>query len=165
MKPQDIVVLLKIFSEEKGLWTQVSLANALFISQSEISESISRSKYAKLLFADGKRVAKKPLLDLIVYGVPYFYPQQPGQVLRGVATSHSAFPLNEHIMSNEHYVWPYAKGKMRGHSIQPLYPSVVQAVQRDAKLYELLTLVDAMRVGKTRERNLAAELLSNWLHD
>lgn len=160
MKPQDIVVLLKLLSEENQSWNQISLAKSLFMSQSEISESLSRSKYARLLFDKGKKVAKKPLLELLQFGVPYIYPQQPGPVVRGIPTAHSASPLVDHIQSDEHYVWPSAKGHMRGHSIQPLFGSVVQAVESDSRLYELLALVDALRAGRARERNLAIELLN-----
>lgn len=165
MKPQDIVIILKIALHENKPWKQLSLANSLFISQSEISESIYRSKYARLLVNQGKQVNRRALLDLLQFGVPYVFPQQPGEVVRGVPTSHSAAPLSEHIMSNEHYVWPYAKGQLRGHSIQPLFPTVVQAVQVDPELHELLALVDALRVGRARERNLSIEILNQRLGD
>ena len=41
----------------------------------------------------------------------------------------------------------------------PLYKSVPQAARRDSRLYELLALVDAIRSGQGRARDLAvAEL-------
>ncbi len=159
MRPQDVVVLLKIGLEHNNPWTQVSLAESLFLSQSEISESISRSLYARLLFDKGKQLMRNGLMDFIQYGLPYVFPQQPGKIQRGVPTAHSAPPLNEEIVSDEHYIWPSAKGTVRGHSIQPLYPSLVQAVQLDSQLHELLALVDALRVGRARERELAIEIL------
>ena len=45
----------------------------------------------------------------------------------------------------------------------PLYPTVIQVIQSDASMYELLALVDAVRVGRARERNLAMELLRERL--
>ena len=165
MKPQDLVVILKIALQENDSWTQLALANSLFISQSEISESIYRSKYAGLLVNQGKLVNRQALLNLLQFGVPYVFPQQPGNVVRGVPTAHSSAPLSEHIISNEHYVWPYAKGELRGHSIQPLFPTVVQAVQVDPELHQLLSLVDALRVGRARERDLAVEFLKQQLGD
>jgi hypothetical protein len=69
-----------------------------------------------------------------------------------MATAHSAAPLNDAIHSSEHYVWPTGKGNLRGHSIVPLYPSAIEAAQNDRKLYELLALVDALRVGRAREK-------------
>lgn len=163
MRPQDVVVLLKINLEVVDTWTQTYLAQSLCLSQSEISESIARSTYARLLFDKGRKIQRQALMDFIQYGLAYAFPQQPGVVQRGIATAHSAPPLNGEIMSDEKYVWPSAKGNERGHSIQPLYPAVVQAVQADSQLYELLALIDAVRVGRARERNLALDLLKKKL--
>jgi len=159
IRPQDVVVLVKVLLEEDLTWTQTSLARSLFMSQSEISESLSRSRYARLLYDKGRKVVRQSFMDLLEYGIPFIFPQQPGSVVRGIPTSHSASPLKEHILSEEHYVWPYVKGHVRGHSIQPLYYSVIQAVELDQYLYEMLALIDALRVGKIREKNLALEIL------
>ncbi len=155
MNPQDIVVLLKIITYGDELWLQKPMAEALHISQSEISKSLMRLKYMALLDYTGKKVFKSALIDFLQYGIRHVFPQQPGPIVRGIATSHSAQPLNQIIQSTENYVWPYAKGTMKGQSIIPLYPSVVEAVQKDDKLYELLALIDALRVGKAREREIA----------
>ena len=56
-------------------------------------------------------------------------------------------------------MWPSASGQVRGQSIQPLYPSVVEAAKKDEKLYQLLALADVLRVGKVREKNLALKEL------
>lgn len=40
--------------------------------------------------------------------------------------------------------------------MEPLYPTVAEAAIQNEKLYELLALVDALRVGRVRERELAA---------
>jgi hypothetical protein len=40
-----------------------------------------------------------------------------------------------------------------------LYPSVVDAALRDPDLHQGLALVDAVRIGRARERKLAIELL------
>ena len=159
LRPQDLVVLLKLLLEKEGAWNQISLAKSLFISQSEVSASLKRSAYARLLQNKGKVVARQSFMDLLHYGVPFMFPQQPGAVVRGIPTAHSAEPLVQLISSSENYVWPYAKGHMRGHSILPLYPSLIQAVDVDPQLYEYLALIDAIRVGRAREKNLALELL------
>lgn len=163
MRPQDVVVLLKIHLLGSKEWTQTSLAQALFLSQSEISTSLTRSAYAQLLYDQGRQVQRQALLDFIQYGVAYAFPQQPGPVQRGIPTAHSTPPLSTEILSTEKYIWPYTKGSERGHSIQPLYPSAVQAALLDPALYELLALTDAIRVGRARERNLAIHLLKEKL--
>ena len=159
ISPLDIVILLKIIAYEGKQWNQLLLAEELFISQAEVSRSLARSKFAGLLDPAGKHVFKKALMEFLQYGIKYVFPQQPGAVVRGIPTAHSAMPLKEVIQSEENYVWPSGKGTMRGQSIIPLYPSVVDAVRADPKLYELLALVDALRVGRAREKQLALELL------
>lgn len=163
LKPQDILLLLKISSEGNPQWNQKPMAAALGLSQSEVSESVSRSKYAGLLDPKGKIVVKSALMELLQYGLRYVFPQRPGPVVRGVPTSHSASPLKDKIQSSEAYVWPYGKGSLRGHSILPLYPTVPEAALKDAKLHELLALVDALRVGRARERELAVRELRKRL--
>lgn len=158
-RPQDLVVLLKLILSESGSWNQISLAKSLFISQSEVSASLQRSAYARLLQNKGREVARKPFMDLLQYGIPYIFPQQPGVVVRGIPTAHSAEPLANLISSTEHYVWPYAKGHMRGQSILPFYPAIIHAVELDPTLYQCLALIDAIRVGRAREQSLALELL------
>lgn len=159
ISPQDIVILLKIITYEDKPWSQLVLAEELFISQSEVSKSLMRSKNATLLDYTGKKVMRAALLEFLQYGIKYVFPQQPGAMVRGVPTAHSAPPLNTVFQSQEQYVWPSGTGNVRGQSVLPLYPSVVQAVKHDTKLYELLALVDAIRVGRAREKELAIQEL------
>ena len=163
MKPQDVLLLLKIISMNNQSWNQKPIAEALGMSQSEISESVARSKYAGLLDPSGKQVMKLSLMDFLQFGIRYVFPQKPGPVVRGIPTSHSASPLNNEIQSTENYVWPYAKGTMRGHSIIPLYTSVPKAALKDKDLYELLAMVDALRVGRAREKEIAITELKKRL--
>ncbi len=159
MRPHDIVVLLKIASKKDRSWYMKDLSYELGISGSEVSESINRSVIAGLIFQDKKRLMMTVILDFLQYGLPYVYPQQPGALVRGVATAHSAPPLNKVIESQDAYVWPYGNGDLRGQSIEPLHPNVPEACLKDDKFYELMSLCDVLRVGKAREKNLAIEEL------
>ena len=159
MRPHDIVILLKIVSKGPNKWYMKDLAYELGISAGEVSESINRSVIAGLLSKDKRTLNKLALIDFLRSGICYVYPQQPGALVRGISTAHSAPPLNDQIMSDEQYVWPYAKGNIRGQAIEPLHPNVPQASLKDNDLYELLALTDAIRVGKAREQLLAMEIL------
>lgn len=163
LKPQDVLLLLKIVSDNALSWSQKPVAEALGLSQSEVSEAVGRSKYAGLLAPNGKAVMKMALLEFLQYGLRYVFPIKPGAVVRGVPTSHSAKPLSDEIQSSEAYVWPYGQGTVRGHSILPLYPSVPEAALKDEKLHELLALADALRVGRAREKELAVKELKKRL--
>ena len=60
-------------------------------------------------------------------------------------------------------VWPDPNGKVQGAAVQPLYPSVPGAAGRDPALYDLLALVDALRIGRARERGIAEKEITESL--
>jgi len=159
MRPHDVVILLKIASKGNRKWLMKDLAYELGISASEISESINRSMFAGLLSTDKKSIMKYALLEFLEHGFRYVYPQQPGAIVRGLATAHSALPLATEISSDDAYVWPYAHGKLRGQAIEPLHPKIPEAALKDVGFYELMALVDALRVGKVREQRIAIDML------
>lgn len=159
MRPLDIAILLKIASKGKEEWYMKDLAFELGISASEISESINRSIIGGLMSSDKKTLKKLALLDFLKSGLRYVYPQQPGAIVRGIGTSISASPLNDKFMSDEQFVWPFAKGNIRGQAIEPLHPKTPEACLKDKKYYELIALTDAIRIGKAREQNMAFTML------
>ncbi|WP_432671101.1 hypothetical protein [Flavobacterium sp. SM2513] len=161
IRPHDVVILLKIIAIDNDNWLMKDIANKLHISPSEVSESLNRSVYAGLMTNDKRRVFKSALLDFITHGLKYVYPQKPGAMVRGIKTAHSAPPLSFEIQSDQNYVWPYAEGDSRGLTIEPLNPNVPKASLEDHKLYELLALLDAVRIGNTREQNRAINELKN----
>ncbi|MCF6271198.1 MAG: hypothetical protein L3J41_15915 [Melioribacteraceae bacterium] len=120
---------------------------------------MARSKFAGLIDASGKKTRRLALMEFLQYGIKYVFPQHPGSIVRGVPTAHSAPPLNNSIDSEENYVWAFGKGNLRGQSIIPLYPTAVNAALKDPKLHELLALVDVLRVGRAREKEIAIKEL------
>ena len=91
-------------------------------------------------------------------------PVQPQSKVRGVATAISALPMSDKIVSEkEAYVWPDAKGNLRGESIVPLYRTVPMAVQNDSMLHSLLAIADVFRIGRTREVEIAKDELNSIL--
>jgi hypothetical protein len=155
-----VVVLLRLLRFGDEPWRQVQLALALELSQAEVSNSLARSRYAGLLDESGRQVRKQALMDFLQYGIAYAFPARPGPVVRGIPTAHSGPPLNTLIQSDgEEYVWSSANGTVRGQAITPLYKNVPKAVRFDPALHEVLSLVDAVRVGRAREKNLAIQEL------
>lgn len=168
LKPQDVVVLLKLVALGAEPWTYQRLAVELSMSQSETHAAVRRAVAAKLM-SDTTTAEGRPVLpalaEFLVHGVRYAYPPERGALTAGLPTGYAAPPLNAVIVQPDEPppVWPYAEGKVRGYSLAPLYPSVPAAAARDAKLYELLALVDAIRDGRARERSLAAKEIEKRL--
>ena len=161
IKPQDIVVLLKLTTLDTDKWRHMDLVDVLGLSQGEISFALNRCRTAGFLDASKKKVMRGALLEFLVHGLKYVFPVKPGPVCRGVTTAHSAPPLSKNIAASDEdrYVWPWDEGKVRGQAIEPLYPNAPAAAQKDHKLYELLALVDAIRVGRAREQAIAIQEL------
>lgn len=161
IKPQDVVILLKLVALGEIKWRHIDLASALGLSQTEISFALERCRTAGLLDSSKKKVMKAALLEFLVHGVKYVFPARPGPVSRGMPTAHSAAPLAGRIISSENdmYVWPSDMGKTRGQAITPFYDGVPSAAGKDQALYEMLALVDAIRAGRAREQAIAVQEL------
>lgn len=178
MKSQDIYILLKlvclqreerhrpaIASDLTDHYSARGLSAALGVSKTEVNASIRRSINVSMAIKDRKsgypKTNKKALLEFIVHGLKYVFPAKPAEIVRGVPTAFSAPILERKLLSmgDYIYVWPYAEGREKGQSVQPLFKSVPKAALGDDRLYEYLALVDAIRLGNPREANLAEEML------
>ncbi|EAQ47877.1 MarR family transcriptional regulator [Leeuwenhoekiella blandensis] len=161
----DVAMLLKLLANQDNPLKQTELSEQLYIAQSEVSRSISRLDYAQLYSKYNKSVNRLNTFEFLVYGVKYAFPVQPGSIVRGIPTAHSAPPLSDLIISQENYVWAYAKGTIRGQHIEPFYKNLPKASLVDSKFYGLLALIDTLRVGKQREIAIAKEKLEqNIIH-
>lgn len=161
MRPQDIVVLLKIIISDSE-WMSKSLAEDLFLSAAEVSYSLQRSALAGLLDPSKRKVMRQAFLEFIQYGLPRVFPAIRGAISIGVPTAFSSPVMSPYFMTNQHneiLVWPNVNGEAKGEAIAPLYPNAVQAALKDKSLYELLSLIDVMRIGKVREKEIALKLL------
>lgn len=161
LKPQDVLILLKIALLRGQSWSYSSLANDLFISPSEAHAGARRAEAACLLDRQQRTVWKKSLTEFLIHGVKYVYPPIRGGLSRGMPTGYAAPPLSLQFknVQGEPPIWPAANGVVRGYTFSPLYESVPRAAARDAALYEVLALVDAIRDGRARETELATQEL------
>jgi hypothetical protein len=165
LKPQDIVVLLKLCVSSPG-WTYRVLSSELSISVSEIHQCLQRAAASDLYDPQRRRAKLRNLQEFILYGLKYAFPAIRGSLTRGLPTSYAAPPLAKHFhepLADNPPVWSVAQGSVSGYEISPLYPSAPKAAKLDPRLYELLALIDALRIGKARERKLAQDMLSQRL--
>ncbi|MGA8501890.1 MAG: hypothetical protein WB683_10100 [Candidatus Sulfotelmatobacter sp.] len=175
LRPQDVIVILKLVANNnQANWTYSELSKALSMSTSQVFRSVARAEAAHLLTVpplpigkvEGISLFARPnlgnLTEFLVHGVKYCFPVERGAITRGVPTAHAASPLNQHIVQSSELppVWPFADGRVRGNALLPLYKNAPEAALRDPRLYELLALVDAIRDGRAREREIAVQELS-----
>jgi len=167
LKPQDVAVALKLVVLGPERLSYAALGKAMHLSQFEAHAAVQRLIVAKLAATvDGKiRPIKEALRRFLVNGAPYAYPPVRGEVTVGMPTAHAIAPLRDLLSGAIDLppVWPDPLGQTRGQSLLPLYPGLPAAARTDARLYELLALFDALRIGQARERTLAARLLEERL--
>ena len=169
LKPQDLVVLLRLVLAPGEMPRYADLAAELAMTASEVHAALERAHAARLVRKERGHapiLLRSALLQFLLHGAPYAFPAVRGESTRGFATAHAAAPLRERILqpaTEPPPVWPHPEGNVRGVALYPLYPSVPEAARKNAALYELLALFDALRAGAARERKMASDLLAERL--
>lgn len=184
LKPQDIVILLKILSImqipkrlSKALLSQNQLAVHLCMSVSEVNAAFKRLTISGLLGPvygekSDSRIQLLPIKasceECLVSAVKYFCPAEVGSYTTGIPTSYAA-PVfaRQIVIGNEPIpVWPHGGGSQRGLALTPLYSSVPHSIIQypDPIFYDMLALIDAIRCGKAREREIAIKILRSTLN-
>ncbi len=165
MKPQDVIVLIKLHLWRDEEWTQPKIAQSIGLSQSETSAALKRCEKSGLYSPITGKPVRTAMEEFLIHGVKYSFPAVIGMPDRGMPTSHSAEPLASMLAggSEDVFVWPYVKGTVRGVTVEPLYRSVPAAASADPELYAYLALIDAIRIGRVREKNLAEKLLIEYI--
>tara|TARA_R110002072_G_scaffold301164_3_gene480287 strand:+ start:69697 stop:70341 length:645 start_codon:yes stop_codon:yes gene_type:complete len=152
-----------------SIYSARSLEKLTGISKSQINLSLRRCVDVGLAKYDRKtgvpKANSRALYEFIKYGLKYVFPAKPGELVRGIATTFSAPILKDKLLSAGDFklVWPNADGNTKGLAIEPLFKSVGYAVRYDPTLYAMLALVDAIRIGQPREKNLAQAMLQELL--
>ena len=168
LRGQDLLVLFKQVSQPDQVRTYAALGEALHLSTSQAHRSVQRCLASGLAVAHSRgewRAVRSALLEFSIHGVRYAFPAKPGTQKRGIPTSIGAAPLNALInaASGEAPVWPHPKGTTKGPAVAPISPTAPDAAIVDPTLHQLLALLDALRIGRARERELAAKLLGEAL--
>lgn len=168
LKPLDVVVAVKAAVREEPHWTIAQLANELGMDKAQVFRAARQAATSRLLLADrsGPNPVYAPhraaLLELLIHGVKYMAIPARGRIVRGVPTAHAAPILAKELARRDDDVipvWPTPDGSVRGESFEPLHRCVPGAAALDPRFYDAMALVDAIRDGRARERNIAAKKL------
>ncbi len=161
MKPQDVLVLLKILTWKGNDRTVARIALSIGMSISETHAAIKRCERSGLISTMTRKPVRSALEEFLIHGLKYCFPAEMGTQDRGMPTAHSAPPLSNMLQSDQDiYVWADPNGNARGITVKPLYRSVPLAASQDQELYEYLSLVDAVRIGRAREKTIAEDMLA-----
>jgi hypothetical protein len=156
------LILLKLVALGDLSWSYSHLSAELDISVSQLHSALKRCEMARL-FEQGDHKPYRPHLEeYLIHGVKYSFPAQHGSLTRGIPTSYAAPPMSSMIAESGDPppVWPHPKGQVRGVALSPIHRAAPGAALKDPKLYELLALLDAVRAGRAREREIAVRELT-----
>lgn len=165
LRPQDVLILLKVAVAENRDWRQMDIAHELSISQAETANALERLRRAGLVDESKRKIFRLATFEFLAHAIKYIYPAQIGSFVRGMPTGHSAGLLKEQIVidQKQEWVWPDAEGTGRGLALLPIYKTVPFAAKNDPALYLILSLVESIRAGSFRERKIAGTLLKQQL--
>ncbi len=152
-----MVVLAKLVSYRGTRPSIAHLAVDLSLSPSQVHLALKRLERSRLTDSESGRPLLSAVEEFLLHGVKYAFPARRGEATRGIPTAYAAPPLNAQIVDSSDLppVWPDPEGNVRGVGFEPLSRAVPKAVRKDPVLYELLALIDALRDGRARERQMA----------
>jgi len=180
LKPHDTVVALKygclaleaVPDVARERISVRSIAASLGLSAGEISKSCQRLLKAKLIAPVGGgdglalpyNLVRIHMEEWLNYGIQYNVIPEPTGVGRGLVTGWSNTSIRSEFVPRElPYVWLVSGGDVTGEGITPLYPNAVVAAGLDRHVHYILSLIDAIRLGKPREIGIARELVRKFL--
>jgi len=156
LRPPDSVVLLALLRQGEDAWTIRSLAERLHMPLAAVQRSLARLSETPAFDGASRRASVCASDELIAHALPFVAPASLGAPTRGISTAWGAAPLVEEVAGGDDApVWPDRHGSARGRALAPLHACVLELAREDREMYEALALLDALRVGRARERKLA----------
>jgi hypothetical protein len=164
MRGGDLLLLLGLLRQGSD-WSVRSLAHDLHLPQAAVQRSLARLDATPAYDAARRRVSPSAVSDLLRFAIPFVAPARLGAPTRGMPTAWATPPLSDRLAGIDELppVWPAADGDVRGLSVDPLHSAAVALARSDPWMYEMLALVDGVRLGDARIRGLSQELLGERL--
>jgi hypothetical protein len=166
LSPTDIYILTGVFASKQEDWSLRELAAKLHVEHTLVHRALKRAEIAGLYTASSRRVHLANFEELMIHAARFIVPAQLGELVPGVPAAWAAEPISAIIHQPESEpppVWPDALGVVRGQALEPLHPAAVQASQGVSELAKLLSIIDSLRAGDVRVREVAATALRDTL--
>jgi DNA-binding MarR family transcriptional regulator len=162
LNPSDIYVLAGMLVEPDPEPTLRELARKLHVDHTLVHRALKRAEEASLYRSTAKQVNRANFEELMTHAARFIAPAALGELTRGTPAAWAAKPISARIRQQRDEpppVWPHADGAVRGQALRPLHPAAVQASQENPALADLLAIIDSLRAGDARVRQVAAEEL------
>src|SRR5262249_31664192 len=156
---------MKLVAHPERAGSVRQLGEELGMSKSAVANSLRRLSSLDLVKEERglRRINKLALRDFLEHGIRWVAPANLGDFELGLPTAHSADVLARNLVGDaDPVVMPLPRGPVRGRAVSPIHPLAPKAAARDERLHRLLALVDALRIGRARDRQVAAKELRSW---
>jgi hypothetical protein len=175
LKPLDLLLTLKLLALEEAQKSGApidsgrvrerrtpypplsfeKLGDSLAVSASQVHAAAQGAKRSRLIRENFE--VRRTALALAIQSVAIYIPGELGGSCRGIPTSLASSTIERYVLYREgtQPVWPSETGDTVGLKLNPIHRAVPVAVADDPTLYRLLALIDALRVGRAREREFA----------
>lgn len=165
VKAPDIYVLAGLLAEDQQ-WSYRSLAERLHVPHPVVQRALARAQDASLYSGERREIHVPHFAEFAIHALRFVAPAQLGALVPGVPAAWAAEPMAIAIRPSGEEpppVWPYARGKVRGQAVEPLHAAAPEAVEDWSELGEILALLDSLRAGDARVRQVAEQLLVGML--
>ena len=161
LKPQDLAAVLAVCVCPDPQWSFQTLSAWMGVAPSYLFYALKRAGESGLYRAEARSVNRLGMMEFIQHGARWGFYVQLGSRVRGVPTAHSGPVLAGQLAyeAAAAVVWPSPRGLVVGQSLDPLYPQAISTTEGAPELYQVLTLVDAVRLGRRRDTELALDEL------
>jgi DNA-binding transcriptional ArsR family regulator len=163
----DLLVALALAAHRNTAASVRQLGEQIGLSKSAVANSLRRLREIDLVKDDGhggRRLNRIALRDCLEHAARWIAPAKVGDFELGLPTAHAAGVLAKKLAGDQDpVVIPLPHGPMRGRAVPPIHPLAPAAAAKDPNLYRLLALVDALRIGRARDRDVAGAELRAWL--
>jgi hypothetical protein len=138
----------------------------LLIDHTLVHRALRRAEEVDL-YSGATRAAHLPNFEeLLVHAGRFLAPAHLGELASGIPAAWAAKPMAALIRESPgdlSPVWPSATGRVRGQALPPVHPAATKAIETSPQLAELLSVIDSLRAGDARVRQVAAEFLHDTL--
>ena len=167
MKEVDVYVLLSFLVKKNSKETIRDWQNRSGISKAVLGRSMKFLRQAKLV-AENEPIYRN-IEEFLIHGFSYVFPIEKGRVTRGFISGIDATKLKSDFVDNEYpIVWAHPEGNVKGFSVPPLHKAIPEMIAKnklEQNVYEMLALLDVLRVGQRREIEAAKKRLKELLND
>jgi len=171
MKSISVYVFASLIVKKERSMSYENWGKEISLPATSLFRSVKDLRKAKLATetVDGDVPNYQNAEKFLLYGFPFCFSAEKGKLVRGFKTGIDATSLQSEFADGDYpAVWAHHEGDVKGFEVKPLHsciPDQIANDRMDKVLYELLALLDVLRIGQAREVKAAQKKIKEILND